>query len=316
MKQVIIKLPDELDFSEYKKQICFFSKQITGFKREDNTLIIECEDDVDFDKVEKKANEALKKNSESSRADIVIDENRTQRQFFNDVFKEGFVKTTSDGFVSLEGYAVALYEFFDNEFRKIAQKLGAVEEMYPVLLGIDTMKDTGYYRRSPQYTMFCSDVAEDFDDLEKMSKTSFVEESLDEVVQTPAFSLSPSACFHVYEKYRSQTMPKGSIITLNQSVFRNEGRLNWEEFGRLRDYHVREIVFFGSDEYVETIRENIRKEIVAFIRKMNVDAFITVAADAFIMPKMLKYKKYQKKKRASMKSECHMIKIIHLLWLH
>lgn len=211
---------------------------------------------------------------------------------------DGFIKKNSGGFVSLEGDAVILYEFFDNEFRKIAEKLDAKEERYPILLGIDTMKDTGYYRRSPQYTMFCSDVTEDFEDLEKMSNASFVDKNLDEVIQIPSFSLSPSACFHVYEKYRGQTMPQNSVITLNQSVFRNEGRLNWEEFGRLRDYHVREIVFLGTQEFVEQTRENIREEVMTFIRKMNMDAYITVAADAFIMPKMIKYKKYQKMEKS------------------
>ena len=35
-----------------------------------------------------------------------------------------------------------------------------------------------------------------------------------------------------------------------------------------------------------------------FIRKMNMEAYITVAADAFIMPKMIKYKKYQKMEKS------------------
>lgn len=115
--------------------------------------------------------------------------------YHNDFYRDGFIKKNSGGFVSLEGDAVILYEFFDNEFRKIAEKLDAKEERYPILLGIDTMKDTGYYRRSPQYTMFCSDVTEDFEDLEKMSNASFVDKNLDEVIQIPSFSLSPSACF-------------------------------------------------------------------------------------------------------------------------
>ena len=37
---------------------------------------------------------------------------------------------------------------------------------------------------------------------------------------------------------------------------------------------------------------------MTFIRKMNMDAYITVAADAFIMPKMIKYKKYQKMEKS------------------
>lgn len=298
MKQVKINLTDELDFNEYRKQICFFSQKITSFRREGNSLIIECEDNANTDKIEKKANDALKKNLESKKEDIVIDEHLKKCKYHNDFYRDGFIKKNSGGFVSLEGDAVILYEFFDNEFRKIAEKLDAKEERYPILLGIDTMKDTGYYRRSPQYTMFCSDVTEDFEDLEKMSNASFVDKNLDEVIQIPSFSLSPSACFHVYEKYRGQTMPQNSVITLNQSVFRNEGRLNWEEFGRLRDYHVREIVFLGTQEFVEQTRENIREEVMTFIRKMNMDAYITVAADAFIMPKMIKYKKYQKMEKS------------------
>ena len=46
----------------------------------------------------------------------------------------------------------------------------------------------------------------------------------------------------------------------------------------------REIVFLGTQEFVEQTRENIREEVMTFIRKMNMDAYITVAADAFIMP--------------------------------
>lgn len=177
MKQVKINLTDELDFNEYRKQICFFSQKITSFRREGNSLIIECEDNANTDKIEKKANDALKKNLESKKEDIVIDEHLKKCKYHNDFYRDGFIKKNSGGFVSLEGDAVILYEFFDNEFRKIAEKLDAKEERYPILLGIDTMKDTGYYRRSPQYTMFCSDVTEDFEDLEKMSNASFVDKT-------------------------------------------------------------------------------------------------------------------------------------------
>ena len=81
MKQVKINLTDELDFNEYRKQICFFSQKITSFRREGNSLIIECEDNANTDKIEKKANDALKKNLESKKEDIVIDEHlKSKRQ--------------------------------------------------------------------------------------------------------------------------------------------------------------------------------------------------------------------------------------------
>lgn len=293
MKELNIEIPEELNYYEYKKQICFFSKNITAFALNGNILSIECDDDADIEKVEATAQASMKKMLEDTKKDIIIEENHADREFSYDLFEKGFVCRNEKGLISLGKEAVDLFDYFDTIFRNIALKLGASEEKYPVLLGINTMNYTGYYRRTPQYTMFCSDVTEDFSELEKMSKATFVKNNMDEVVKKPGFSLSPSACFHVYEKYQNKEIKNGTIITLNQNVFRNEGRLNWDEFGRLRDYHVREIVFFGSEKYVEEIRERISKEIMQIIKRLEINAFMSVAADAFIMPKMIRYKKYQ-----------------------
>lgn len=298
MKKLSIDIPEELDYSEYKKQICFFSKKIKSFKVNDKELYIECDDDADIGKIEEIAKSSMKKMSKEMKKDMIIEENHVDREFSDDLFSEGFVNKSDKGLISLGKEAVDLFEYFDTVFRNIAMKLGAKEEKFPVLLGIDTMNHTGYYRRTPQYTMFCSDVTEDFAELEKMSKISFIKNNVEEVMKKPGFSLSPSACFHVYEKYQNKELANETIITLNQNVFRNEGRLNWDEFGRLRDYHVREIVFFGSEKYVEQTREKMLKEIKNVIHRLGIDAFVSVASDAFIMPKMIKYKKYQLMERS------------------
>lgn len=49
-----------------ENRFVFFPK-ITSFRREGNSLIIECEDNANTDKIEKKANDALKKNLESKK---------------------------------------------------------------------------------------------------------------------------------------------------------------------------------------------------------------------------------------------------------
>lgn len=50
-----------------ENRFVFFSQKITSFRREGNSLIIECEDNANTDKIEKKANDALKKNLESKK---------------------------------------------------------------------------------------------------------------------------------------------------------------------------------------------------------------------------------------------------------
>jgi seryl-tRNA synthetase len=113
------------------------------------------------------------------------------------------------------------------------------------------------------------------------------------MLKTPNYSLSPSACFHVYEEYKNTELERNTVITFTQSVFRNEGRFNFQEFGRMRDYHVREIVFIGSEDFVKNSRQLFIDKVKEIIEKMKIDAKISIASDSFILPHMQKYKKIQ-----------------------
>lgn len=166
-----------------------------------------------------------------------------------------------------------------------------VEKLYPVLLPISAYKKTGYLKRTPQYAMFCCSVCENMNVLNELDKR--MENNYKDIIRNPEYALSPSACFHVYEEYKNATLPNNTIITFTQSVFRNEGRFNFSEYGRMRDYHVREIVFIGDDLFVENSRERMIKASEELIKEMNINATITIAADPFILPKMQKYKKIQ-----------------------
>lgn len=186
-----------------------------------------------------------------------------------------------------------LFEYFDELFGKIAYQLGAIEKMYPALLPIGGYSKTGYLKKTPQYAIFCSTVNDSINNLEQ-TDVAIRNRNVKEIVKEPEYALSPSACFHTYIEYENSSLEKNTIITFRQNVFRNEGRLNYRELGRLCDYHVREIVMIGSSEYVIKMRNQIMEKSTEIMKNLNLDGDISLASDSFVVPKMQMYRKIQR----------------------
>lgn len=92
---------------------------------------------------------------------------------------------------------------------------------------------------------------------------------------------------------KNQVLEENSIISFTQNVFRNEGRLNYDEIGRLRDYHVREVVFVGDEEFVCSSRKKFLNNIKEFVVNIGLEGKVQVSSDSFVLPKMQKYRKIQ-----------------------
>lgn len=164
------------------------------------------------------------------------------------------------------------------------------------MLPIDSYRKTGYLKRSPQYSIFCSSVVENMNilnDFEQLQESEYTK-----VMNSPKYSLSPSACFHVYEEYAGIELNRNTIVTFTQSVFRNEGRFNFSQFGRMKDYHVREIVFIGDNDFVNTSRKKMLDKVEEFVKSIGIDAKVQVASDPFVLPKMQTFKKIQKMEKS------------------
>lgn len=288
-----IALSKDVDKKEFSKVIGFISDKIISYQFDEDRLMVSLAEEQNSEEIKGKIL-SLSKQYVIKKEEI-YSENRNDRVYYE--FKNGSIENAiyqfENGMISLQGKSIFLYNYFNHVFETFALKAGAEKKMYPVLLPVDAYQKTGYLKNSPQYAMFCSCSVESMDVLEKMNDNALNHE-INKMLREPAYALSPSACFHTYLEYKNQTLPKEQVVTFTQSVFRNEGRFNFEELGRLRDYHVREIVFIGSVEYVEKQRQEIMDQTIHFLESLNMDYDITVANDAFVMPKMQKFKKIQK----------------------
>lgn len=291
LKSVNLLLPQDLCIDDFKKSISFISKDIVSYLIEDNMLKLELTDDADTDFIQDRVQSMMKKFVSLQQTNSPLFEQIDNRDYLgrSEIFKHQQIQVIAPGSICLHNKAAKLYDFFDETFSQMALQIGAAIEHYPVLLPVEAYRKTGYLRTSPQYSMFCCNAIEDMFLLEKINKS----ENLSEFLSEPNLALSPAACFHTYCSHENHTLQKETVYTFNQNVFRNEGRLNWDDFGRLRDYHVREIVFLGSDAFVRTKKDKILELVIAFLQEIELNAKIFIAHDPFVIPKMQKFKKVQ-----------------------
>lgn len=294
LKIIKIELKKNIDKKEFIKNIGFVSETILDFSVKDNTLIVKISDNADENQIEHDLKLYSEKFIFPDKDRILYDYDDSTRHY-HDVLNE-YTQCIHDfgcGNIAFSGVAEYLYRFFDKRFESIAMEYNAYCKVYPTLLPIEAYKKTGYLKHSPQYAIFCCSTFEDMNKLENLDK-NIDSYNWSSVLKNPIHALSPSACFHTYLEYENMVLDTNSVVTFNQNVFRNEGRFNYSEFGRLMGYHVREIVMIGSADFVLNIRKRILDEVINLLKQWEMCAKVSIAADPFIIPKMQKFKKIQK----------------------
>jgi seryl-tRNA synthetase len=295
MNKIRIEIDNQC-IADIIKLISFASQEIDNFVVEDNCIIIEVVEGADINKARSKVNRLIEKfiKEAAPLEEVTIFNHQSEKKYLCKelIYNSNMVKDFGGGLISLKSEALDLFKYFDSIFRDFALELNAIEKSYPTLLPVDAYRKTGYLKTSPQYSIFCCTPKEDIEYLEQINKHSS-EGKLLECFNQPGYALSPAACFHSYMELERSTIESPCVFTFHQNVFRHEGRFNWNDFGRLKDYHVREIVFFGDMEYVTDGREKIAAKTKNLIQKMDLNGRLCIAFDPFIVPSMQKFKKIQ-----------------------
>jgi seryl-tRNA synthetase len=282
--------------SDFGKALSFVSEHLKRFEFEKGKVKLYLDDHEDEQESKVKFLRLIDKFEKNvfDHGDRYLYENRGHGRSFEHTFvMDGkLVRNYGDGLIGLQGPALLLVDCLDRVFRDFALELGAQEKQYPVLLPIEQMEKTGYLRTSPQYSMFVSNAREDMNCLSSLAK-GVREEQVVGHLAGPRYVLSPAACFHCYMDMEGQMLEHPQVLTLRQHVFRHEGSLNWGQFGRLRDYQVREIVFVGSHEFVTAKREKLIDLTKRWVEQLELTARMAITFDPFVVPEMQRFKKIQ-----------------------
>ncbi|HEY5610423.1 MAG TPA: hypothetical protein VIL97_04400 [Thermoanaerobaculia bacterium] len=143
-------------------------------------------------------------------------------------------------------------ERVDAAVLELARRLGAEEQSYPARIARETLE------RVENFTSFPGQAIPDGEGF-----------------------MPPAVCYHTYELLRNVRLQDSPyVVTARNLCARHEQ--NYDDV-HLREFTMREIVFFGAHAEVEKIRKQLIRGGEAIAASLGLDAEIAVATDAFFL---------------------------------
>ncbi len=215
---------------------------------------------------------------------------RDKHPIIDGVYEElqarGWLFEHGQGQVSLSGPALRLLNAVDQKFGRIyMSRFDAEHRSYPAMIRADVLARCGYFEMHPNAVSFVSHVVEDFDELERFRQANAGHGSLqvpgNDSFEKPHYCLNPAACFPCYEAFEGKTIPgDGTILTWMGRVFRYESQ-NIRGLDRLWEFNVRELVFLGTDAFINDGRKEAVDIICDIAHEWDLDLHIETATDPF-----------------------------------
>ncbi len=152
-----------------------------------------------------------------------------------------------------------LLRFLDHALLvRFAAPFGAHEEVYPNCIPARSLSTAHHLGSFPEHLHFLTHLREDLDLLDDFSRrakagSNTVVPNLDEVSPLQLVQ-NPSTCYHCYAARRDSSIEDDTAITATTRCHRFEAA-NHQQFGRLLEFTLREIIFLGSPGYARATRE-------------------------------------------------------------
>jgi seryl-tRNA synthetase len=226
--------------------------------------------------------------------DYLLFENRGPKPYNDDIIAElarsKTIRVLEPGLYIFREPFSSLMRFMDHAFvEKMAKPLGALEETYPAVIHLTTLDKTNHFTSFPEHLHFLSHLRDDLDVIESFSQS--VREGggwkqdapldANRNMAKPRFAMNPSTCYHCYEGLQGETIEGDGIIrTAVAKCHRYESK-NHDDFGRLLDFTMREIIFVGKPEFVREHRLKAVEMLKELAAEWEVDCIIENANDPF-----------------------------------
>ncbi len=192
-----------------------------------------------------------------------------------------------DGLTVLRGDLLRLFRWFERRFRALAADFQAEEQHYPVLVPLEVLTELGYLDHFPQHVTFCSHLRGSLPVLETMAsdaREGYLSEQLPGKLRQPRHVLTPAVCMPCYRMLRDAVLEPEEVrtYTMQNHVFRFEAG-GFRPLARSWDFTVRDIVFFGSNERLVSLRMEVMDRVIELCRQLGLHVAIELANDPFFL---------------------------------
>ncbi len=174
----------------------------------------------------------------------------------------GELAAPDNGSVGLAGRPLRLLRALDATFLSWAEELGAEEWRFPAMISRATLESVDFFSGFSHLATSATPIEE---------RGQNVGEQM----------LSTAVCFHLYPQFAGQVLPgSGPILrTAAGECYRYESGM--EPLRRQWAFTMREIVFLGTPEEVESHRRALMARTCDFARRLQLDSSLDVATDPF-----------------------------------
>jgi len=279
------------------EKIYYISEKISLYSYENGNIKVEFKDSPDDESlklIEKEilnASKSIIQSFEKTKLEIIY-ENNIIPKFYEDpltyLIESENVIQVSPGLFSFQKKFLEIINFVESQIKSFAvDDLQSVEQEYQSLLPMDSLIKNGYINSFPHHIMFASNVQRNKSKIKEMTnavnfKTNKLKREVLGKIETPHWALSPTVCYHTFELLRDKKINRNVIFTALSKCGRNEN-CQENDLTRLRNFTMREIIFLGTEEFVENCRKDILSFSINFFENLGLKFRVVTASDPFFV---------------------------------
>ncbi len=173
---------------------------------------------------------------------------------------------------------IFLLEKIDQLITNIAVQHGATLRDYGSVYAANIMERCNYHKNFPQNVYAVSHIPHNYATIKEIREDTSPRIDPRHFVHDGAY-LQPCVCYHCYDEL-TELKPGPTVMTMKGRCFRHEIQWKLNSFRR-NEFVMREIVFIGPDDFVESKRINIMDQIWDVFCEIGLYGQVVTARDPF-----------------------------------
>jgi len=199
------------------------------------------------------------------------------------LINKGSIVQTGHGKFVYRGDFLRVFQALDAKILAFCKAQGALEEIYPSTVKVQSLLDSGYLRSTPHLAYFVAPAHLDVKCLLELGSTDVLSETNRKTtvqnLGVPREILAPTVCYHAFES-RYDTIVNRELVTAINKCYRHEP-VNVRGLERLTTYWMRELMVFNDASSVERILAASLDWTSSLLDEFGVSYSVVTASDPF-----------------------------------
>ena len=291
--------------AELKKKLYYLSDKITAFetKKINNEIIeieLELSSDMNMDMLKSKVDHLLDFDIRKRRIipEEKVWESNCNVHYDDAIFEKmlgmGIVYEQACGQMAFNRLFIDLMHYIDHKIKEISvNQFNALEYQYPTLVPTSVVEKCGYIKNFPHLIMFVTYLHNDIDNYTAFKDYVDSHHEIPELLfgkycKNNDYCLPPTMCYYTYNQFSNKKFKDGEniVITSKGKSFRYESKYA-STIERLWDFTIRETVFLGDYEFVNSCRQNFMGLMFKLVEALKLEGYCCNASDSFFMDEQM-----------------------------